>query len=271
MNADEEKTAKVPIVTAAATNSDSKRRASLSEFQDYKKTLDDRDEDDIEKASSSSSSLSNDRVHDHTTTEELRGVSLPVLRPIRTQPFFKCCGGTLSRPRTGGWVGTNIYFYGEHSKLRKFPFFCMLGPDSCVFWTWTFILGPWIGFTVFKVPDFSIPTQIASIVLFMAHVIVFLVLSLSDPGIIPKVQMSEIDLEKLQEAGVRMCTWCHIERPARAQHCYACNVCVLELDHHCPWTGKCIGKGNMFVFNLFLAFLPLSIGFMVLTAFVEAD
>ena len=72
------------------------------------------------------------------------------------------------------------------------------------------------------------------------------------------------------------CAFCEMGRPLGhanrpTAHCYTCGRCVLDLDHHCPWTGKCIGKGNMFVFNLFLAFLPLSIGFMVLTAFVEAD
>ena len=33
-------------------------------------------------------------------------------------------------------------------------------------------------------------------------------------------------------------------------HCGDCNVCVKGFDHHCPWTGKCIGKYN----NSFLLF-----------------
>jgi hypothetical protein len=28
-------------------------------------------------------------------------------------------------------------------------------------------------------------------------------------------------------------------------------VCIAGLDHHCPWIGKCIGKGNMHQFAWF--------------------
>ena len=40
------------------------------------------------------------------------------------------------------------------------------------------------------------------------------------------------------------CGQCEMMRPSNAHHCYECDVCVLDLDHHCPWTGKCIGAGN---------------------------
>jgi hypothetical protein len=32
---------------------------------------------------------------------------------------------------------------------------------------------------------------------------------------------------------------------------------VLELDHHCPWSSKCIGAGNIQPFRYFLGFLLL--------------
>jgi hypothetical protein len=28
-------------------------------------------------------------------------------------------------------------------------------------------------------------------------------------------------------------------------HCYDCDICIKGHDHHCPWTGKCIGEGNI--------------------------
>ena len=34
-------------------------------------------------------------------------------------------------------------------------------------------------------------------------------------------------------------------------HCSHCDVCVEGYDHHCVWTSKCIGKGNMMSFQLF--------------------
>ncbi len=35
-------------------------------------------------------------------------------------------------------------------------------------------------------------------------------------------------------------------------HCYDCNACVRNLDHHCPWTSKCVGEGNLHVFYAFV-------------------
>ena len=49
-------------------------------------------------------------------------------------------------------------------------------------------------------------------------------------------------------------------------HCDDCQICVesmhsfifnvtvyvIDYDHHCPWTGKCIGGGNLKCFSAFL-------------------
>jgi len=40
------------------------------------------------------------------------------------------------------------------------------------------------------------------------------------------------------------CYKCKIVRPPKAHHCSQCNRCVLEMDHHCPWLGNCIGYEN---------------------------
>ena len=37
------------------------------------------------------------------------------------------------------------------------------------------------------------------------------------------------------------------------EHCTYCDYCVEDLDHHCPWSSKCIARGNMCYFRLFLA------------------
>eukprot|EP00979_Chaetoceros_neogracilis_P018101 scaffold10552_cov276-Chaetoceros_neogracile.AAC.5 len=54
-----------------------------------------------------------------------------------------------------------------------------------------------------------------------------------------------------EEEGWRYCGVCEVYQPPDAAHCADCNVCVDGYDHHCPWMGICIGKGN---YNSFLMF-----------------
>lgn len=180
---------------------------------------------------------------------------------------MSCCPS----PRTGGWVGHNVYFYG-HIKMGYFPLFCMAGPDwNCLIVTYLLVFAPWIAFLILRSPSLHIVVQVVSYVLCAAHIATMLVLTLSDPGILPKTELSESEIQEKRDDGLRICPYCKIVRPPRAQHCYICNVCVLELDHHCPWTGKCIGKKNIHFFYLFLVFIPISIGFMVLTSVFQTN
>lgn len=34
-------------------------------------------------------------------------------------------------------------------------------------------------------------------------------------------------------------------------HCDDCGLCIIGYDHHCPWTGGCVGKYNLYVFYTF--------------------
>ena len=53
------------------------------------------------------------------------------------------------------------------------------------------------------------------------------------------------------------CEKCRIIRePTKAiHHCLECDICIEGFDHHCPWTGKCIGGRNSKYFYTFVAFL----------------
>jgi len=54
--------------------------------------------------------------------------------------------------------------------------------------------------------------------------------------------------------GYRYCSTCLVYRPARAKHCRRCQNCVLDFDHHCPYTSNCIGLRNyVFFFRFILA------------------
>lgn len=43
------------------------------------------------------------------------------------------------------------------------------------------------------------------------------------------------------------------------RHCFYCEKCIKEFDHHCYWVDNCIGGENINVFIAFLTFLALNL------------
>lgn len=115
-------------------------------------------------------------------------------------------------------------------------------------------------------------------------------LGVTDPGIIPKIfsrfeyrDWQDIPLRddylnntigeyepfvftatvKTHALRLKFCNTCYIFRPPRATHCYECNMCVERFDHHCPWIGSCVGKGN---YRYFFGYLVSLACMLILTA-----
>ena len=122
---------------------------------------------------------------------------------------------------------------------------------------------------------------IITVVINVGIQITLTILGLRDPGTIPKIlrgfekqQLKEIPISQNYVSGfvsnhqnifvvpikthmlrVKFCTTCFIYRPPRTSHCFECNVCIEKFDHHCPWIGTCVGKGNYGTFVFFVSML----------------
>ena len=55
-----------------------------------------------------------------------------------------------------------------------------------------------------------------------------------------------------QEMIWKICKYCKEIKPLRTHHCSLCDICVIKMDHHCPWINNCVGQNNQRYFLLFL-------------------
>ncbi|XP_051119254.1 probable protein S-acyltransferase 7 [Andrographis paniculata] len=185
-------------------------------------------------------------------------------------------------PTYRAWEGSNKFCFGG-----RFIF----GPDiGSVFFTISLIVAPVAVFCVFVarklMDDFSgnwgISILVVSVVFTLYVLLMLLLTSGRDPGIIPRNDHppepesyeNSMELGAAALAGqappppyfprtkevvvngisvkVKYCNTCMLYRPPRCSHCSICDNCVERFDHHCPWVGQCIGMRNYRFFFMFV-------------------
>ncbi|KAL5222928.1 hypothetical protein ABZP36_027641 [Zizania latifolia] len=175
------------------------------------------------------------------------------------------------------WRGTNVFFL-----QGRFIF----GPDArSIFLTMLLIIAPAVTFCVFIARhlindfpgDWGISVMVVAVVFIVYDVMLLLLTSGRDPGIIPRntqppepegfhvsndtgVQTpQQFRLPRTKDVivngisvKIKYCDTCMLYRPPRCSHCSICNNCVERFDHHCPWVGQCIGFRNYRFFYMFV-------------------
>jgi palmitoyltransferase ZDHHC9/14/18 len=87
---------------------------------------------------------------------------------------------------------------------------------------------------------------------------------LMEPGL-PLNLMNKNTVPEKLDNNYKYCDQCKIiiSIEEKSNHCDVCNVCILDYDHHCPWTSKCIGRNNILPFYLFITFTMLLFGYFI--------
>ena len=49
-----------------------------------------------------------------------------------------------------------------------------------------------------------------------------------------------------------ICKKCNSIKNIRTHHCSECKVCIIKMDHHCPWIVNCVGEKNKKSYILFI-------------------
>ena len=91
--------------------------------------------------------------------------------------------------------------------------------------------------------------NVSNFVLLIALIFTHIRLTISDPGI----SKSKNNLVKCSSDK------CYINSKKNFIHCYSCDVCIRNLDHHCDFIGKCIGHRNYDTFVWFIICILLYI------------
>lgn len=142
---------------------------------------------------------------------------------------------------------------GRHTLLyqdKKGNIRLTLGPHWYMFIVgWSLLIG--LGsYTVYNYWDvISTFKKCALVFLIIAEASLYMTTALLNPGIkarrFPKFGRS-----------VLYCQDCLTTKEDKVIHCPDCDVCIQGHDHHCIWTGKCIGRGNFVPFILFVVCTP---------------
>lgn len=79
----------------------------------------------------------------------------------------------------------------------------------------------------------------------------FLTTAFKNPGLPNEKHFSDDEESNEQK---QFCSICNISvnETIKISHCNICNICILGYDHHCLWSSKCIGEGNLMWFYLFI-------------------
>ena len=111
--------------------------------------------------------------------------------------------------------------------------------------------------------------QICGVIVYGTTCTMYGITSLINPGIEMTMPDLDSDLDALVEEK-RICNICSVVKTDRDTfHCDDCDVCIKSYDHHCPWTGKCIGANNIYPFYAWLVSIIVALLFSVLVVAVS--
>ena len=158
------------------------------------------------------------------------------------------------------WIGQNRFLccgalmMGAKSHSKYFVLTVIL---LCVTWIgYFFLLSPFLGNKLFN---------IIALAIFEVNLLSLIATAFTEPGIMPRGSTSMDSEENIaQQKPVAYCQICQIKKLSpRVKHCRHCDNCVDTFDHHCPWTGNCIGVRNYLYFFTFISSVVLG-DFLVL-------
>jgi len=173
------------------------------------------------------------------TVDDLESFDRDARRLLGSSPFEP----SLKKQRYFG----KSFVFCWHGKEPVFT----IGPDWWLFvitWFGLEALGVAIYFIMLKAEVGS--AKLITLALTIWEGVIYLLVALLNPGLVTSYYKDTI--YKKDQQNINFCQKCLIFKEKTVRHCHQCDICVQGYDHHCPFTGKCIGKGNIWLFYAFI-------------------
>ena len=156
-------------------------------------------------------------------------------------------------------IGNTFCFFGDKFGNPKI----LIGPHwpmyicFCSFMTFCFIM---LFHSIWNMLNLFL--KISGLINFLLFFFTYTYIFLANPGM-PTINENSI-IGKPRDK-YKYCNECKIwvSNQPTTEHCFECNICVEGYDHHCPWTGKCIGKRNICFFYIFITSILFSFAYFV--------
>ena len=155
--------------------------------------------------------------------------------PAQNCQFYKFVGRTL------------FLFLDKYSN----PLF-IIGPQWPIFICLTTVISLIMLFLYLKYwCVYGFYTKLIGVILFWAFIISYTYTSLINPGYPRNTIGRAFGIPKNDYYYCEYCGF-YLKKCSYGSHCEICQICIEKHDHHCVWTGHCIGKNNKISFYIFV-------------------
>ena len=161
-------------------------------------------------------------------------------------------------------IGNSFSFFGN----KNGDPLIIIGPNWHFYICFSFTMSALYFFVFVNFWNFITYTpKLIGIIIYLIFFISYTYTFLINPGY-PK---HDIDSRRGEPRNIfTYCRICKIwvNQQKNTSHCEICNICIEGNDHHCVWTSKCIGKGNIVSFHIFVIFTFFALGHAIITLFL---
>mmetsp|Transcript_34243 Transcript_34243/g.45150 ORF Transcript_34243/g.45150 Transcript_34243/m.45150 type:complete len:138 (-) Transcript_34243:254-667(-) len=135
-----------------------------------------------------------------------------------------------------------VFWYNSKNEPR-----IVIGPDFWFSLLELFLVNAILGFILSQATSDSLRLVFyAGLTILLFHNVSFLATIMMNQGLPPRNPNTHSKgyLNKVKTVDqTKFCRYCKTiaRKDVYTEHCSFCDYCCEELDHHCPWSSKCIG------------------------------